>query len=104
MRTLSQSLSQCIAGKVDAESMGRAVLASQFVSGLRPEIEAKIAGTEGSMDALLTKARLLKYVTWLVTSNRGKSALSLDFQVLVSMARLQNHQSIRKQAPVRNPQ
>ena len=42
---------------VEAESMGRAVLASQFVSGLRPEIKAKIAGTEGSMDALLTKAR-----------------------------------------------
>ena len=44
-------------GSVEAESMGRAVLASQFVSGLRPEIKAKIAGTEGSMDALLTKAR-----------------------------------------------
>ena len=33
------------------------MLASQFVSGLRPEIKAKIAGTEGSIDALLTKAR-----------------------------------------------
>ena len=44
-------------GSIEAESMGRAVLASQFVSGLRPEIKAKIAGTEGSMDALLTKAR-----------------------------------------------
>ena len=37
--------------------MGRAVLASQFVSGLWPDIKAKITGTEGSMNALLTKAR-----------------------------------------------
>ena len=37
--------------------MGQSVLAYQFVSGLRPEIKAKVAGTEGDFEKLLTKAR-----------------------------------------------
>jgi len=38
-------------GSAEKESMGRTLLASQFVSDLRPEIKAQITGTEGSMDA-----------------------------------------------------
>ena len=37
--------------------MGKAVLASQFAAGLLPEIKAKVAGNEGDLEALLTKAR-----------------------------------------------
>ena len=37
--------------------MGKAVLASQFVSGLRPEIKLKVAGTDGDIQQLLVKAR-----------------------------------------------
>ena len=37
--------------------MGKAVLASQFAAGLLPEIKAKVAGSEGDLDALLSKAR-----------------------------------------------
>ena len=37
--------------------MGRSVLAYQFVAGLLPEIKLKLAGTDGSMDELLVKAR-----------------------------------------------
>ena len=37
--------------------MGRSVLAYQFVAGLLPNIKLKLAGTEGSMDGLLVKAR-----------------------------------------------
>ena len=44
-------------GTQEAETMGKSVLAYQFVSGLRPEIKAKVAGHEGDFEKLLTKAR-----------------------------------------------
>ena len=58
------------------------------------------------MDALLTKARFEEAKIRGLVSNQQQrqKSLSLDFQVLVSMTRLQNHQSIRKQALVRNKQ
>ena len=37
--------------------MGKAVLASQFVTGLREDIKAKLAGCDGDLDQLLVKAR-----------------------------------------------
>ncbi len=37
--------------------MGRTVLSSQFVAGLRADIKAKVAGVDGNFDQLLTKAR-----------------------------------------------
>ena len=37
--------------------MGRLVLASQFVAGLRTELKEKLAGVEGDIDQLLVKAR-----------------------------------------------
>ena len=37
--------------------MGQSVLANQFVSGLILELKSKVAGTEGNLDQLLTKAR-----------------------------------------------
>ena len=45
-------------GSAEAEDMGKAVLSSQFVSGLLPEIKSKVAGSEGDFDALLAKAWL----------------------------------------------
>ena len=44
-------------GTSEAETMGKSVLASQFVAGLRHEIKIKLAGTDGTIDQLLTKAR-----------------------------------------------
>ncbi len=44
-------------GTQETEEMGRSVLASQFVSGLRREIRVKLAGMEGSWDQLLVKAQ-----------------------------------------------
>ena len=44
-------------GSPEAEAMGRAVLSSQFVAGLRADIKAKVAGVDGDFDELLTKAR-----------------------------------------------
>ncbi len=41
----------------EAEGMGQAVLANQFISGLRPGLKAKIVGTEGDIERLLVKAR-----------------------------------------------
>ena len=37
-------------GSQEAETMRRAVLAYQFVSGLLPEIQVKVAGIEGTFD------------------------------------------------------
>ena len=45
-------------GSQETENMRRSVLAYQFVAGLLPEIKLKLAGTDGSMDELLVKARL----------------------------------------------
>ena len=39
-------------------SMGRTVLANQFVAGLRPELKTEVVGTEGNIEQLLVKARL----------------------------------------------
>ena len=44
-------------GTSEVESMGRSVLAYQFVAGLRSDIKIKVAGTEGNFEQLLMKAR-----------------------------------------------
>ena len=44
-------------GGPEAEAMGQSVLANQFVSGLKPELRAKVVGTDGTLDQLLVKAR-----------------------------------------------
>ena len=36
---------------------GKDVLASQFVAGLRPELQGKLSGVEGDFDVLMQKAR-----------------------------------------------
>ena len=41
----------------EAEKVGQMVLANQFISGLRPELQAKVVGMEGTMDVLVLKAR-----------------------------------------------
>lgn len=45
-------------GSAETESMGKSVLAYQFVAGLHSDLKMKVAGTEGSFDELLAKARL----------------------------------------------
>ena len=44
-------------GSPEAESMGKAVQASQFAAGLLQQIKSKVAGGEGDFDTLLAKAR-----------------------------------------------
>ena len=44
-------------GGQEAEVMDQSVLANQFVVGLRPELKAKVVGSEGNMEQLLMKAR-----------------------------------------------
>ena len=44
-------------GTREAEEMGQLVLANQFVAGLLPELKTKVAGSEGKLEQLLTKAR-----------------------------------------------
>ena len=44
-------------GTAEAEEVGKQVIASQFVTGLRPELQFKVVGLEGSMDQLVMKAR-----------------------------------------------
>ena len=44
-------------GTLEVVGMGQSVLANQFVSGLRADIKAKVAGSEGGFDQLFAKAR-----------------------------------------------
>ncbi len=44
-------------GSSEAETMGQSVLTYQFVAGLRPEIKAKVVGSDGDFEELLVKAR-----------------------------------------------
>ena len=44
-------------GSKEAEELGKAVLASQFISDLRVELKRKVAGQEGDFDSLIVKAR-----------------------------------------------
>ena len=68
-------------GSPEAESMGKAVLASQFASGLLPELRAKVAGVEGDFDTLLAKARFeeAKFRDLAVRQDRPKKQLPLKF-------------------------
>ena len=43
-------------GGPEAESLGRSVLANQFIAGLCIDLKAKVVGTEGDLDKLLVKA------------------------------------------------
>ena len=44
-------------GSHETEQMGQTVLSSQFVAGLLPDIKSKVAGVEGDLEKLPTKAR-----------------------------------------------
>ena len=44
-------------GSKEAKEMGKSVLSSQFVAGLRADLKSKIAGLEGDMENLLVRAR-----------------------------------------------
>ena len=44
-------------GSEEAETMGPAVLANQFLAGLHPELRGKLAGQKGTFDQLLVRFR-----------------------------------------------
>ena len=44
-------------GTTVLEDISKSILCNQFVAGLLPDIKIKVAGTEGSFETLLTKAR-----------------------------------------------
>ena len=46
-----------IQGRPETEELGQQVLASQFVAGLRPELQTKLVGLEGNVDQLVMRAR-----------------------------------------------
>ena len=50
---------ESLRGSEDAEQIGKTLLASQFLTGLRPEIKKNVTGSEqfGEIDKLLAKAR-----------------------------------------------
>ena len=53
----SRTYSTATYANPEAEKVGQMVLANQFISGLRPELQAKVVGMDGSLDALVLKAR-----------------------------------------------
>ena len=44
-------------GHSETESMGKSVLAYQFIAGLQPRLKTKLAGNEGEFEQLLVRAR-----------------------------------------------
>lgn len=59
--------------------MGQSVLTSQFVTGLIPELKAKVAGMEGHLDKLLTKARFEEAKLRDVTRERKPTLKHVQF-------------------------
>ena len=56
-RLYQRAYPQSERGSEEAERMGQTVLVYQFAAGLKPEIRVKVAGTEGSFEQLLMRAR-----------------------------------------------
>ena len=56
-KLFKKSYSSLLRGQPESGPMAQMVLVSQFVSGLRPYLKAKVVGTEGNLDQLLVKAR-----------------------------------------------
>ena len=56
-KLFSKAYSTVLRGEPQSNSMGQTVLANQFIAGLRPELKAKVVGTEGNLEQLLLKAR-----------------------------------------------
>jgi len=51
-RLYQKAYPQANQGSQETETMGKAVLAYQIVSGLSPEIQVKVGGVEGTFDQL----------------------------------------------------
>ena len=67
-RLYSKAYARFTRGTPQAEKVGQAVLASQFVAGLRPGLQAKVVGMEGEMDQLVLRAHFEE------AKNRGLAA------------------------------
>ena len=52
-----QAYPQAQQGTEETKTMGRSVLAYQFVVGLKSNLKSKLAGVEGTFNQLLVKAR-----------------------------------------------
>ena len=65
-------------GAHEAEAIAQTVLTNQFVAGLRSNIKAKVAGTEGTFGELLTKARFEEAKVRELRSTPAKPPLSLS--------------------------
>ena len=53
----TKAYSTVTSGVPQAEEVGQRVLTSQFVAGLRSELQAKVMGLDGTMDQIVMKAR-----------------------------------------------
>ena len=56
-RLYSKAYAGFTGGTPEADKVGQTVLASQFVAGLRPGLQAKVVDMEGEMDQLVLRAR-----------------------------------------------
>lgn len=52
----SRSYGGFFRGTPETEKVGQTVLASQFVAGLRPSLQAKVVGLDGKTDQLVLRA------------------------------------------------
>lgn len=63
----SKAYSAATYANPEAEKVGQMVLANQFISGLRPELQSKVVGMEGS---LVLKARFEEVKAKKITGTR----------------------------------
>ena len=54
---ISQSLPASATRRRSGGSIGRSVLVSQLIAGLKPVLKTKVAGIEGNFNEILVKAR-----------------------------------------------
>ena len=57
-KLFKKAYSTVLRGEPEADSMGRTVLANQFVSGLQMELKSKVVGTEGKPGATSSEGKV----------------------------------------------
>lgn len=103
-RLYQKAYPESLQGSEDAEKIGKTLLASQFLSGLRTEIKRRVTGSEHSHDLeqLLVKARFEEAkIAELATTETNKPMKGIEINA--SMSRPNNSmQRVRFQSPSSN--
>ena len=90
-------------GGQETEEMGRSVLSSQFIAGLRSDIKIKLAGQDGTIDQLLMKARFEEAKIRDLGSTSSLEATKTTTSSPVAPERLSSSDKNRRPEVIRRP-